>query len=107
VFDTVQFYGSEEGFWRIKTFATDQDVHVWNLGKDVKDIVAIARSNTEKHYGDVLTEGYIIQTEDGVDGLRKELSKRGLSTHLELLDPRFLFWTPEGTQYKTKTHPKK
>jgi len=54
VFDTVQFFESEGGGWRIKTYATDQDVHVRSLGKIVEDILSLARSNTEKHYGDVL-----------------------------------------------------
>jgi hypothetical protein len=53
---TVQFYESDNGSWRIKTYATDQDVHVWSLGKNVEDIVSLARSNTAKHYGDVLSE---------------------------------------------------
>lgn len=29
-FDTVQFYESERGSWRIKTYAVDQDVHAWS-----------------------------------------------------------------------------
>ncbi len=105
-FDTVQFYSDERGCWRIKTYATDQDVHVWSLGKDVADLVALARSNTEKHYGDVLTEGYIIKSEEGTDGLRRELAARGLSTHLEIADSGVLFWVPEGTHYRSKSKPK-
>ena len=65
-FDTVQFFASDGVSWRIKTYATDQDVHIWSLGPDVSDIVALARANTEKHYGDVLTEGYVIETEHGL-----------------------------------------
>ena len=57
-FDTIQFYASGKDSWRIKTHAQDQDVHIWSLGER-EDIVALARANTEKHYGDVLTEGYI------------------------------------------------
>ena len=90
-----------------KTYATDQDVHVWSLGRDVADLIALARSNTEKHYGDVLTEGYILESEDGSDGLRRELADRGLSAHLEISDSGFLFWTPEGTRYRSKSTPKK
>jgi hypothetical protein len=105
-FDTVQFYGSEKGYWRIKTYATDQDVHVWSLGNAVSDLIALARSNTEKHYGDVLADGYIIQTGNGVPGLRQELSERGLTTHLEISDAGFLFWAPEGTRYRSKSRPK-
>lgn len=105
VFDTVQFYESDNGGWRIKTYATDQDVHVWSLGKKVEDIVALARSNTEKHYGDVLSEGYILKSKTGIDGLRQELAARGLSTHLEISDSGFVFWAPEGTQYRSRSKP--
>src|SRR3546814_1433614 len=55
-FDTVQFYAANGTSWRIKTYAQDQDVHIWSLGSKVADLVALARTNTEKHYGDVLTE---------------------------------------------------
>jgi hypothetical protein len=44
-FDTVQFFQSENSGWRIRTYARDQDVHVWSLGKQVVDIVALARTN--------------------------------------------------------------
>jgi|SRR5690606_25246387 len=104
-FDTVQFFESDNGGWRIKTYATDQDVHVWALGKEIEDIVALARSNTEKHYGDVLAEGYILESETGIDGLRQELAERGLSTHLEISDSGFVFWAPEGTSYRTRSKP--
>jgi hypothetical protein len=104
-FDTVQFYESDSGSWRIKTYATDQDVHVWSLGENVEDIVSLARSNTEKHYGDVLSEGYILNSKTGIDGLRQELAARGLSTHLEVSDSGFVFWAPEGTRYRSKSKP--
>jgi hypothetical protein len=106
VFDTVQFFESESGGWRIKTYATDQDVHVWSLGAQVEDIVSLARSNTDKHYGDVLLEGYILRSEAGIDGLRNELAARGLSTHLEISDSGFVFWAPEGTRYRSKSKPR-
>ena len=106
-FDTVQFYSGESGCWRIKTYATDQDVHAWSFGKEVVDLVALARSNTEKHYGDLLTEGYIVKSEDGTEGLRRGLAERGLCTRLEVSDSGFLFWVPEGTHYRTKSTPKR
>lgn len=45
-----------------------------------------SRSNTEKHYRDVLSEGYILESEAGIDGLRDELADRGLSTLLVIHD---------------------
>ena len=107
VFDTVQFYSSgEAGSWRIKTYATDQDVHVWSIGNNVEDIVALAHSNTEKHYGDVLGAAYVLESTTGVDGLRKELAAHGLPTHLEISDAGFVFWAPEGTEYRSKSKPR-
>ena len=47
VFDTVQFVATEKGAWRIKTYATDQDVHVWSIGGTPEGIVELARTNTE------------------------------------------------------------
>jgi hypothetical protein len=103
-FDTVQFFCQDGICWRIKTYATDQDVHVWNIGK-VEDIVALARSNTEKHYGDVLTEGYVLESKSALDGLREQLKQKGLSPTLEISGSGFAFWAPEGTSYRSKLRP--
>jgi hypothetical protein len=106
IFDTVQFVATDNGAWRIKTYATDQDVHVWSIGSTQADIVALARANTEKHYGDVLTEGYIFETADGIEGVRRELRERGLSDHLEISKSGMLFWAPEGTDYRSRSAPR-
>ena len=105
-FDTVQFYAANGANWRIKTYAQDQDVHIWSLGSNVSDLVALARANTEKHYGDVLSEGYVIEVEDGLDGVRRELGKRGLSPNLELPPSGAVFWAPPGSRYRSKSAPK-
>lgn len=105
VFDTVQFFADTSGSWRIKTYATDQDIHAWSIGATLDGIVDLARENTEKHYGDVLWEGYIIETDEGIDGLRRELRERGLPDHLEISETGFLFWAPEGTRYRSQSEP--
>ena len=106
VFDTIQFLATDDGAWRIKTYATDQDVHVWSIGASPQEIVDLARQNTEKHYGDVLSEGYIIETSDGIDGLRRELRERGLSDTLEISKNGFMFWAPAGTDYRSRSAPR-
>jgi len=105
-FDTVQSYASSRGAWRIKTFATDQDIHVWELGGRPTDLVAMARANTEKHYGDVLAEGYVIETDDGIRGVRRELKARGLPAQLEKSKSGLVFWAPNNTNYRTKSTPR-
>src|SRR6185369_9687356 len=98
-FDTVQFHCGGGDCWRVKTYAMDQDVHAWNIGK-VEDLVALAHANTEKHYGDSLTEGYILKSDSGLDGIRSELVDRGLDDHLEVSNQGFAFWVPAGTTYR-------
>ena len=106
VFDTVQFYATESGSWRIKTYATDQDVHIWSIGVKLDDLITVAQQNTEKHYGDVLTEGFIIDTPDGLEGLRQELVERGLPDNLEAPPSGVIFWAPPGTTYRSKSTPR-
>ncbi len=58
-----------------------------------------------KHYGDVLKVTYVIETNDGIPGLRKELGIRGLDVNLELPPSGAVFWSPVGTRYRTKSTP--
>lgn len=105
-FDTIQFFASNGAAWRIKTYATDQDVHVWSLdGGELGDLVELAVSNTEANYGDVLEEGYIIDSETGLDGVREQLEARGLPPHLNETSVGAVFWTPPGSSYKSRSRP--
>lgn len=105
-FDTIQFFAAEGSAWRIKTFAADQDVHIWSLdGVAMDDLVELAVSNTEANYGDVLEEGYILDSDTGLDGLREQLEERGLPPQLKETGFGVAFWTAPGTDYKTKSRP--
>jgi hypothetical protein len=104
LFDTIQFVQNEKGTWRIKTFADDEDVHLWSI-ESPDDLIELAVENTNKHYGDVIDEAFIIETDGGIEGLRKELKKHGLSTHLEISPKGPLFWAPPGTSYSPKSSP--
>ncbi|WP_416763383.1 hypothetical protein ACNI65_12385 [Roseateles sp. So40a] len=105
-FDTIQFFSHEGAVWRIKTFAIDQDVHVWSMDvSEVDDLVELAVGNTESNYGDVLEEGYILNSETGLEGLREQLAERDLDTHLNETSVGAVFWTPAGTSYKSKSRP--
>jgi hypothetical protein len=104
-FDTIQFLATHDGTWRIKTFATDQDVHVWSIDVKPSDIIDLAKANTNKHYGDVLSKTYVLETSSGIEGIRTELKKLGLEDNLEVAPSGFFFWTPKGTSYRTKSEP--
>jgi hypothetical protein len=104
-FDTVQFVKANGKSWRIKTYAQDQDVHLWSIQKDVPDLEELAKEITNKHYGDILAKEIVIETDEGLDGVRKELRKRGLDANLELPPSGALFWAPNGSRYRSKSVP--
>ena len=104
-FDTVQFFATDKGAWRIKTYAMDQDVHVWSIASTSKDVVGLAERNTDAHYGDVLSKHYVITAADGIEGLRRSLKEHALPDHLEISEAGFLFWAPAGTSYRTRSRP--
>ena len=93
-FDTVQYYASESGAWRINTFAMDHDVRVTPLGGSVPDIVELATADTEKHYASVLHTRRVFQATGGIDGLRIALVRHGMTPHLKIDDTGCVFWTP-------------
>jgi hypothetical protein len=105
--DTVQFVLADGHAWRIKTFAIDHDVHVWNIGPmPAERLVALARSNTAKNYGDVLGRTIVVKSSDGFDGLKAELSRYGLPANLEISKSgSFAFWTQEAGLYETRSTP--
>lgn len=107
--DTVQWIITDEKVWRVKTFALDQDVHPYLIAPVQElsiDPVDLAFSNTEKHYGDVIVRSIVLQTEAGVEDLRHDLAAAGLDPNLNVSPSGFLFWTPEGTNYSTKSAPR-
>jgi len=106
--DTIQFMLIDGEAWRIKTYAVDHDVHVWNLGlMEAAKFNETAVNNTAKHYGDVLSKKLTLQTKNGFEGLRKELIDSGLAQNLEIpKSKKFAFWVSEPNIYKSKSTPK-
>jgi len=103
-YDTLQFVETPTQQWRIKTFAQDQDVHIWSLGQG-RDIVELAKANATKHYGDLIKETHVITSDDGIDGLRRALRERGLDANLEMPPSGAVFWAPDGSRYRSKSTP--
>lgn len=106
--DTVQFMLLRGHAWRIKTYAMDQDVHVWSLGPmSGEEFQKLARSNTEKHYGDVLVRMATVEDAgDSVAGLRNALVRSALGGSLEAAhDEAFAFWVPQPGVYATRSKP--
>jgi len=108
--DTVQFWLSSGGDWRIKTFAIDHDIHIHRLGKSssgVESTIAFAEANIRKTYGDVLQRLVVLTFEDGAKGVSaiENLRAHNLDGTLEVSNAGFAFYNPDGTLYTTQSKP--
>jgi len=105
-FDTVQFFVGPEAAWRIRTFSMDEDVHVYSLGPTTAETLETVRASTEKTYGDIIAAQHVFSSDDGTAGLKKELAGSDLgATFEESTKHGFIFWVPEGTEYRTRSTP--
>jgi hypothetical protein len=110
VADTVQFWISPSGNWRIRTFAVDHDIHVYqiqsaNAGKFSADI---AVDHIKKTYNDVISSIEVIEiaNPDDAGEVQKLLTAHDLSGTLEVSEAGFAFYNPDNARYSTKSDPR-
>ncbi|HEX7860640.1 MAG TPA: hypothetical protein VF773_09960 [Verrucomicrobiae bacterium] len=108
--DTVQFWVGPDSQWRIKTFAVDHDIHVYRLGQPESGTpisVALAVSNTKKHYGDVISKLIVLEFDNPKDAeeVQRSLRELDLPGTLELVKNDYAFYNPDSAEYKTKSQP--
>ncbi len=109
--DTVQFWINPGQVWRIKTYATDHDIHIYDLGDlgKMKDCpTEFAQENIQKHYGDVLASSVVLEFPDVTDtnAVRRVLAQHRLNGSLEVAKAGFAFWNPDDGHYTSKTTPR-
>jgi hypothetical protein len=98
--DTLQFWIGQGSVWRIRTYATDHDIHPHNLGDlgRMKDRpIEFAREHIRKHYGDVLASIVVLEFADVGDtgAVRRVLAQHKLKGSLEVARSGFAFWNPD------------
>ncbi|MBS1724319.1 MAG: hypothetical protein JSS66_15355 [Armatimonadetes bacterium] len=103
--DTLQWWITNGGAFRIKTFAVDHDIHIWRIDGDVS--VEQALANNQRHYGDVLSRHYRIEIEDATNGelVAGALAAAGLEPMFELEEGAFAYWKPDAGPYENKSGP--
>lgn len=109
--DTVQFWIGPTRRRKIRTYAVDRDVHVWDLadlGTARDTPVQFAVDHFGKHYGDILARHVVIELPNTSDtrAVQDALSEHGLTGGLQEAEwdgNRFAFWTPDGAEYITQT----
>jgi hypothetical protein len=106
--DTVQWWISPAGTWRIRTYALDHDIHTHSIA-DTCDLLELARDTTLKHYSDVLRQQHEIVLNDTTDhaATSSEFRAAGLDpTGVEIAPDRFLFWRPDDARYRSQSTPR-
>jgi hypothetical protein len=106
--DTLQFWIGPDKVWRIRTYATDHDIHAHNLGDLGNRPTEFAREHIKKHYGDVLASTVVLEFPDLTDtnAVRRVLTQHKLKGSLEVTKMGFAFWNPDDGPYESKTRPR-
>jgi hypothetical protein len=105
--DTLQWWITATGSWRIRTYAIDHDIHTHQVDGNRDDVLALAFEGNRKHYGDVLAAEHLVQFTDcqSSSEVRDKLRAIGLEPGLEVAAGRFAFWKPDDAKYSSKTSP--
>lgn len=105
--DTVQWWFSDRGCWRIRTYAVDHDVHVLAVNDSPKATLEMAKQNNQKNYADIIKVQYQLRFSDCTteSEVQAEFRKVGLVPRLQFQD-QFVFWKPDETDYWTQSSPK-
>jgi hypothetical protein len=111
VADTVQFWFGSSGAWRVRTYAIDHDIHVYQVGASDRATALQPRSaeaHIMKHYSDVLAKLVVLRFKESINKVEVEqiLAAQGLSGTLEVAPAGFAFYNPDSGQYETKSEPK-
>ena len=105
--DTLQWWIAEHESWRIRTYALDHDIHTHALGPGIANLLELARTQTLKHFGDIIHARHEIEFVDCTDqvAVEKILREVGLAARLEVAPSRFAFWKPDDARYHSQSTP--
>lgn len=109
--DTVQFWLGQDSTWRIRTYATDHDIHIYSMdglpGENPEDRTRPYVEHIEKHYGDIYNSLFALPFHDYTDTKQNEkvLTRAGLDGQLEVASAGFAFYNPDREKYRTQSTP--
>lgn len=105
-FDTLQWWLGDDECWRIRTYAVDDDIHVYLLEQPIAPAQAIEVS--QRYYGDVVGDFFQIDFDDAddQDELDIKLADLGGADTLEFAPSgRLAFWNYDSRRYHTQSSP--
>jgi hypothetical protein len=109
--DTAQFWFGSSGAWRVRTYAIDHDIHIYQVGTSgaVPDFHREAgEAHIKKHYSDVLAKLVVLRFKEPTNKVEvaQVLASQGLSGTLEVSSAGFAFYKPDRGEYRTKSEPR-
>ena len=109
--DTAQFWFGSFGAWRVRPYAIDHDIHVYQVGTSgaVHGFQPeAAEAHIRKHYSDVLAKLVVLRFKKPTNKaeVAQVLASQGLSGTLEVSSTGVAFYNPDRGEYRTKSEPK-
>lgn len=109
--DTIQFWLTPDSQWRIRTYAMDDDIHVYSLGArpdGSRFTRQDAIDHVTKHYNEVLATTVTLRfrNPDNQAEVRRVLEEHNLSGTLEVGSDGLAFYNPSRAEYCTRTESK-
>lgn len=106
-FDTVQWWLTSDGAWRVRTFAIDNDVHLHHVAKAMA--ADVVRKLTTQNYEDVVAEAFEVELSalDDAAAVALAMQELGGAAALEVdrNGARFAFWNPLGVRFVSQSEP--
>lgn len=107
--DTLQWIVHENLALRVRTFSMDHDIHIWRLTPDPGqvNIIELLTENNVKHFGDVIDKQHILtfETLPTIEDANEKLVDAGLDGRFMKLVESYVFWSPDGEEYTTRSNP--
>jgi hypothetical protein len=108
--DTVQFWLTPDKQWRVRTYAIDHDIHVYQVGSraDGSGLSATeAADHIATHYANIIAKTATLNFRDpgDQDEVRRVLAAKRLKGTLEIGKAGVAFYNPDNGEYRTKSRP--
>ncbi|HET7205711.1 MAG TPA: hypothetical protein VFI95_03935 [Terriglobales bacterium] len=105
--DTLQWWFGDGGWWRIRTYALDHDIHAYQIANSLQTTLELAKKNNRDHYGDIIQSQHLIHFVDCANPAEvdAEFGRIGLVPRVEIVIAQFAFWKPDEAEYSTKSNP--
>jgi hypothetical protein len=62
--DTLQWWFGDGGYWRLRTYPLDHDIHAYQVANSLQTTLELAKKNNHDNYGDIIKSQHVIHFVD-------------------------------------------